>query len=271
MIVNLKSVSKVSNGYPVLQQINLKISKGEAIAIIGHNGSGKSSLLKLIAGIYEPSNGYVERRQVKIGYVPEHFPEGVRFTIEEYLLLTGKMSKHQPSELRKKISDYADIFSISSYLQTPLRRCSKGTKQKVGIIQSLLQEPSLLLLDEPITGLDQASQQELMNLLRTINGDKTIVFSAHESVLVDELADRMIEIEKGRMIADCTVEKREGKRVIKALIANKQSLIALEGAESVVWEDDKTAIFSVKASQSDQLLQALLQRHCSILEVTERR
>lgn len=191
---------KQIDGTMILQDVSISFSKGERVAITGPNGSGKRSLLKLIGGIYEPTSGQVNRTHLEIGYVPEHFPEIVRFKIQEYLLLIRKMSGKFVGDqyLLKKIAIGAEHFAITDYLATPLKKCSKGTKQKVGILQAFLIEPDLLLMDEPLTGLDDKAQTELLQQLHSFDKDMTIIFTAHDALLIEEIADRVIRVESGQ-------------------------------------------------------------------------
>ncbi|WP_313801206.1 ABC transporter ATP-binding protein [Cytobacillus sp.] len=270
IIFEAVGAGKKIDGVSILNDISLRISLGEKIAITGHNGSGKSSLLKLIGGIYESSTGQVKRAMSKTGYVPEHFPENIRFKMQEYLLLMGKMSGKSESELMEKIHIYAEIFTIKEFLNVPLKNCSKGTKQKAGIIQALLMDPQILLLDEPLTGLDEGTQYELLNVLDTYKKEITIVFTAHESLLIDGLADRVITVANGRIIEDDKKEIKKKYKSIKAIIPNQS--IALEIPSIQIHNLEANTIeMTVLNDHSDDVLTKLLQRGCSIVELKEKR
>ena len=177
-ILGAVQVSKEINGRQILHNISFGCSADTKLLIRGKNGSGKSTLLKILAGITEPTGGKLIGNTRKIGYVPEHFPDSLRFRLKEYLLLTASFRGGSKASIEKELLEYIQLFSLEPFLHTSLKACSKGTKQKVGIIQALLMKPNLLLLDEPLTGLDAESQQVLIQLLR----DKQIpiVFTSHE-------------------------------------------------------------------------------------------
>lgn len=269
-IFEAKDAGKQIDGIKVLRDISLSISRGEKVAIVGSNGSGKSSLLKLIAGIYEENTGRVKRAKMGIGYVPEHFPENIRFGVMDYLLLMGKMTRKPEKELLKIIEDYAKVFDIMNFLQTPIRKCSKGTKQKVGIIQALLKNPDLLLLDEPLTGLDEKTQNELLQQLLSLQKEITIIFTAHEPLLVEGLADRVIEIDAGKIFSDSPNAKKENVRMIKAIIPNKEEIVDIPWMTHEFIGEHSAEII-VAAKDSDQVLRMLLERGCSIVELKEKR
>lgn len=265
------NVNKNIGSVSLLQNISLEIHKGKNTAIISHNGSGKSSLLKLIAGIYEPTSGQVKRSAQKIAYVPEHFPENIRFKMREYLLLIGEMSGRSKIELNERIMHYADIFFIQEHLETPLRNCSKGTKQKAGLIQALLTNPDLLLLDEPLSGLDPDSQMKLVNQLTQLKTHVTIVFTAHEQVLVDQIADCQLELKNGRLIDQPRGKINSRKVSIKARVSNKGLIQDNSRLIEVHSENNNIATFIVEETEADQVLLDLLNSGASILEVTARK
>lgn len=269
-IFKAQKVCKEIAGVKVLQDISFCISQGETIAIKGSNGSGKSSLIKLIGGIYEPSYGIVERVKMNIGYVPEHFPENIRFSIKDYLHLIAKINGKLDQKVNTKIVSYADIFAIKEFLHTPLRKCSKGTKQKVGIIQALLMEPDLILLDEPLTGLDQTTQSKVIKQLRAFANKTTIVLTTHEQVLINELAPRIIEVDKGKIISDSFVEIKEKLNIIKAKVPQNNLLQELTFVEQKLLGEN-TIEFKVPITESDKVLKILLERGCSIIELKEMR
>ncbi|MBS4188919.1 ATP-binding cassette domain-containing protein [Bacillus sp. FJAT-49705] len=269
-IIEANVAGKQMNGNFLLHDISISINQGEKVAIIGHNGSGKSSLLKLIGGIFEYSSGDIKRAKIKTAYVPEHFPENIRFKMQEYLLLMGKMSGGQGDELSKQISAYAKSFDIEEFLHTPLKNCSKGTKQKAGIIQALLMDPELLLLDEPLTGLDEMAQLELVNQLESKMGNNTIIFTVHESMLIDRLADRVLTIKNGRIVDDSIMTKKEKQMVIKAVIPKH---LQVQGLPCISYEfmDENIVEMTVLSADSNKLLKELLEQDYFILELREKR
>ncbi len=269
VIFEAQNASKVIEGLKILEGIDINLTNGEVVAITGQNGSGKSSLLKLIAGIYEPSSGKVIRSPKRISYVPEHFPENIRFKMNEYLLLLGEMSGRKKEELSIEMTYWAHAFGIEGYLDTPLKKLSKGTKQKVGVIQSLLMKADVILLDEPLSGLDEVSQHVLINQIQQIKKEKTIIFTSHEAFLVETIANRKIELSNGRIIANERVVKRELIRVIRSRVPSKQGIEKITGVIDCQIENDSVAVITVKEKDSDLVLKELLLKNASILEVRE--
>ena len=187
----------------VLNNISLNIEQGESIAFTGHNGCGKSTLLKIIAGLVQPTAGMVKYEQsLLFHYVPEHFPK-MHLTARQYLYSQGKMDGLENMKLEERIQSLSEDFFFNMMLDTPMKHLSKGSLQKVGVIQALLREPDVLLLDEPLSGQDVKSQQifiEKINALR--EKGVVILMSCHEPYLIDAITDHMYCLDGGILTAD---------------------------------------------------------------------
>ena len=266
VILEARQVAKKLNRKLILDNISLRCERNMIIAIQGKNGSGKSTLLKLLAGIYEPTSGQMIRRTRKIGYVPEHFPEKLRFKVKDYLMLIGSIHNIDKQQLEAKLIKYFQLFNIEAYLQTPLKLCSKGTKQKVGIIQALLHDPDILLLDEPLTGLDATSQDELILILEKLKRERTILFTTHEEMMVDRLADQIFYVDSGKLL---TLNRSRRKLMqIKIECDHSERLKEVDVAFHIRSVGPET-ILTVDGEKSDQLLLELLQNNFSVREVKE--
>ncbi len=155
MLVELRGIQKKYGKSLILDNIDLSIPEGEALAIVGGNGTGKSTLLKIIAGFISPTAGALQRKEhIQIGYVPEHFPEGIRFTLEDYLYHLGHIHGLSTKYVKDKIPMLLESFHLHHARHSVVRNFSKGMKQKTGIMQALLTDVHLLILDEPLSGLD---------------------------------------------------------------------------------------------------------------------
>lgn len=156
-LITLENVSKTYGNKRVLDYINLKIVKGQTLAIMGANGTGKSTLLRIIAGLSNLSSGKRilcdNGDKLKIGYVPDRFPK-LNFTPYEYIYYIGKMEGLSQMYIDKYSSELFQTFNIDSMKNTRIKYLSKGTIQKVSVIQTFISKPDILLLDEPLSGQD---------------------------------------------------------------------------------------------------------------------
>lgn len=196
MLLELKEIQKKYHKRLILENIHLSIPKGQAVAIIGSNGTGKSTLLKIIAGFIPPTAGTIHKASnLKIGYVPEHFPEDIRFTLEDYLYHLGRIHGLSKEHLQTKISSLLKTFHLQHANHSVIRNFSKGMKQKTNIMQALLSNVDILILDEPLSGLDPKSQKELEQILLTLKQQGlTVLFTCHEKQLLENFADRIVAI-----------------------------------------------------------------------------
>ncbi len=205
-MIALTNIEKIYDGNMVLNDISLEIPMGQATALIGANGCGKSTLLKIIAGLVKPTKGKVDIGKGKlIHYVPEHFPK-MNLTAGQYLSYMGKLDGLGDTENDNRIHELATDFSVDSMLDVPMKHLSKGSLQKIGVIQALMKRPDILLLDEPLSGQDVRSQQVFIRKIRELEKNGvTVLMSCHEPYLVDALAKKTYRLENGK-VEEATVE-----------------------------------------------------------------
>lgn len=192
-LVLLKNVGKSYSGKEVFKNVTMSIRYNNPIVIMGENGCGKSTLLKIIAGVLCYSEGEViHNPRIKISYMPDRFPK-LPFKVEEYLLHMGKIQGVGAKEIQNFINEKFEYFHMpQSYRKQKIFNCSKGTIQKINILQALISKPDLLILDEPFSGLDEDSIENFTELLKTMIKDKTaMVISCHERALAQKFTDNI--------------------------------------------------------------------------------
>ena len=164
----------------VLCGVDASVAPGEAVAVVGRNGVGKSTLLKLAAGLLRPQRGAVHDRPARVGYVPERFPADQPFTARRYLMGMAAIHGLAPADARRAVGEWADRLHVEGLLDSPLAELSKGSAQKVGLIQGLVHDPELLILDEPWEGLDAATRAEVPSIVaRTLERGGRVLISDH--------------------------------------------------------------------------------------------
>ena len=194
-LLELKNITQSYNKQVILQDLTLSISQNQSIAFTGHNGCGKSTLLKLLAGLIRPTHGNVLYYGAPLfHYVPERFPK-MNLTARQYLRHMGYLDGLSTEDVKTRYKALCEEFFLSDMLDIPIKHLSKGTLQKVSVIQALLKTPDVLILDEPLSGQDTDSQKvfiDTMNMLRK-NGC-TLLMSCHEMNLVNSISDTVYEI-----------------------------------------------------------------------------
>jgi len=225
----------------VLNDINLSIKSGEIIGYIGPNGAGKSTTIKILSGIIPEFDGdasvlgfdvrkdslEIKRR---IGYIPENASLYETLSPLEYLNFIGQLYGMDSAQVTKKAKELLHVFELSNFDETRMTTFSKGMRQKVLLIAGMIHNPSILFLDEPLSGLDANAVILVKEILSQLKkSDKTIFYSSHIMDVVEKISDRIIIINKGKMIANGTYEELNSQaqsgsleRIFTELTGNKE-------------------------------------------------
>ncbi len=218
-IVSFEQVAFSYGGNEVLHRLSFALHPGEIIGLLGPNGAGKSTTIKIIAGILAPATGSVSvcglplperavRVKERIGYVPEAAVLFESLTGQEFLELLGRLHDVDEGILQTRIASILETFGLSSDRVSRLDTYSKGMRQKILIAAALLHNPDLVLLDEPLTGLDVNASIMVKDLLAALAADgKAILYSSHVLDVVEKVCNRVIIIHEGRLIAEGAPEE----------------------------------------------------------------
>jgi len=236
-MIELVNVTKRYNDTTVVDSLNIKIETGEIVGIIGHNGAGKSTTMKMIAGLIEPTSGIVHvmgrdiqkegvKVKQKIGFLPEESPLYEAMTAQQYLLFFSELYRMPRQNALKRIDQL--LASLHLAEKTKLTgEFSKGMKRKTAIARALLHDPDLLILDEPNSGLDPLTSFFIINYLKTLKREgKTILLSAHNLFHVETICDRVGIIKNGKLLVFDTMDAiraRLGKREYQVVFHSDQA------------------------------------------------
>lgn len=231
-IIELDNISKIYDERIVLDQISCEFQAGESVALIGHNGCGKSTLLKLISGLISPTKGHIYRdKNLQFTYVPEKFP-AIETSARKYLTYMCDIDGMTKMESSKLIEENASDFFLSEMLDIPMSSLSKGTLQKIGVIQAMINRPDILILDEPLSGQDVASQKVFINKVNEFRREGVTVFmSCHEEMLVNALSDKVYTIHNGKLIDSSS-------DIIKRNVIKERFLIIVENTAKQPIQDN---------------------------------
>ena len=211
-MIEVEHVSKFFGDFIAIEDVTFEAERGEILGFLGPNGAGKTTTMRIITGFTPPSEGTVrvaghdvlqdslEARR-NIGYLPETVPLYTDMTVRDYLDFMGSLRQMTPEE-RKSRSDYViERLAIEDYVNTFIGRLSKGYRQRVGLAQAMLHEPTVLILDEPTIGIDPVQVVETRELIRGLGQDHTIVLSTHILPEVSVMCERVVVINEGRIVA----------------------------------------------------------------------
>ena len=190
----LKDISKSYNGRRIFCNASMVIKPNSPIVLMGGNGCGRSTLLKIIAGILSHTDGEIIRPEgIKITYSPDRLPLSP-FKVMEYLQHMGSIQGLAEEKIFQMIDAQFRLFGIpANIMEQKIQNCSKGTVQKINIIQAFLTKPDLLIMDEPFSGLDENSIEMLTELILATAKQSAVIISCHEKFLAERIADKLYE------------------------------------------------------------------------------
>lgn len=249
MSIKVDSVTKKYGSQKALDNVSFKIGANEVVGFLGPNGAGKSTMMKIISCFIPSTEGKVDvcgfdtawqsmdvRRHV--GYLPESNPLYYDMYVKEYLGHVAQI--YQVSDPKTRIKEMIDATGLGIEQHKLIGQLSKGYKQRVGLAQAMLHDPKVLILDEPTSGLDPNQLVGIRQLIRQLGKEKTVLFSSHVMQEVEAVCDRVIIIDKGRIVADRKASEAgsSGDKLQSVIVefsgeANKKSLAALSGVNKV--------------------------------------
>ena len=216
--LELKGITKKYKVFLAVDNVSFSLAPGEILGYLGPNGAGKTTTIKILAGLLEQTEGrfFYQGEDVKndlygfkkkIGYVPEQSEIYPHLSAYDYLLMVGRLRRIPETVLKEKIERFMELFSLTTDMYSSISSFSKGMIQKVLIGAALLHDPEILLLDEPLSGLDVTTGLILKDLIRQLAGmGKIIIYSSHILEIVEKICSRIIIIHRGRIVADDSVE-----------------------------------------------------------------
>ncbi len=267
-IITIRNLSKQFKNKGIVAKavddISLDILKGKIYGFVGHNGSGKTTTIKMILGLIRPSSGEIKvnwEGNVKnygLGYVPERAVIYDDMYPLEYLIYIGELSGLDKSTSRKNAEDYIKIFGLETAKNKKIKTFSSGMKQKILISQALLHSPSLMILDEPTTALDPVEQKKLLDILGKLSKENgsTIIMSSHHLQELEMIADHVFLFENGKIVLDSDIKdmKKSIKGQIEIKTTNPEKVLNILRKElnirDIILSGDKIIINDDRLSSS---------------------
>jgi ABC-2 type transport system ATP-binding protein len=255
MSIEVNNISKSYGAQKALDNISFSVKKGEIVGFLGPNGAGKSTLMKILTTYIASDegsanvNGFDINTQAKsvqqsIGYLPEHNPLYLDLYVREYLAFNADVYKIA----KTRIEEVIQLTGLSNESHKKIGQLSKGYRQRVGLANALLHNPDVLILDEPTTGLDPNQLVEIRSVIKNVGKDKTVFLSTHIMQEVEAICDRVIIIDKGKIVADKKldnlisadkeqiIEVEFDYKIEEQLIAKIENLTSFKNTHDMIWE-----------------------------------
>ncbi|SMD32446.1 ABC-2 type transport system ATP-binding protein [Reichenbachiella faecimaris] len=277
MSIVIENLTKKYGEQKAVNNISFEIKTGEVVGFLGPNGAGKSTTMKMITCYMSPSSGDVrldnlsildqpEEVKKKIGYLPENNPLYTDMPIVEYLRFAAEIQGVEKSKISTRIAEMIEMCGLDLEKHKKINELSKGYRQRVGLAQAMIHDPEVLILDEPTTGLDPNQIIEIRKLIKKLGKEKTVILSSHILSEVEATCDRILIINRGRIVADGSSEtlrkQSQGQELLHVSIEAedeevKKELLALASVETVTAIDGKVGIFTVQSKPEKESRKAI--------------
>jgi ABC-2 type transport system ATP-binding protein len=212
LMITAEHLTKRFGAFTAISDVSFEVARGEIVGFLGPNGAGKSTTMRILCGVFPPTTGRAVvagydvateslRARSVVGYFPERVSLYLDMTVREYLRYVAEMKSIAARERRREVERALDGAGVTHVAHRLIGTLSKGYRQRVGIAQALLGQPRVLILDEPTAGLDPEQVAEMRRLIRALRGDSTVILSTHILPEVEATCDRVIIINRGRILA----------------------------------------------------------------------
>lgn len=233
MDIRIENLSKQYGPQRAVDDISFEVKTGEILGFLGPNGAGKSTTMKMITGYIGIGEGnvligdqsvsdYGDEIKKHIGYLPENNPLYLDMPVIDYLQFCASLQGVDKSKIESRLKEMIKVCGLNAEKHKKIGELSKGYRQRVGLAQAMIHDPEILILDEPTTGLDPNQIVEIRKLIRELGKAKTVILSTHILPEVEATCDRILIINKGKIVADGTAEnlrkQAEGKEILKVRI-----------------------------------------------------
>ncbi|MEM6260921.1 MAG: gliding motility-associated ABC transporter ATP-binding subunit GldA [Bacteroidota bacterium] len=213
MAVSLQQLTKTYGDQHAIHNLSFDVPKGEILGFLGPNGAGKTTTMKILTCFMPPNSGaaqvagfdistHPQEVRKRVGYLPEHNPLYLDMYVHEFLEFTAQVYQLDKKTWQRRIPELIDMTGLGLEQHKKIGMLSKGYRQRVGLSQALMHDPEVLILDEPTTGLDPNQIVDIRELIREVGKEKTVIFSSHILSEVEAIANRIIIINKGEIVAD---------------------------------------------------------------------
>ncbi|HUT71510.1 MAG TPA: ATP-binding cassette domain-containing protein [Desulfatiglandales bacterium] len=266
-MIHVENLTKYFNELCAVDQITFDIQRGEILGLLGPNGAGKTTFLRMLTGYLRPTSGIIRVKDFTIdehlleikkllGYLPESAPLYHDMLAYDYLNYVADVRELHGEQKLSRIRRLADLCGLNEVMHQPIGELSKGYKQRVGLAHAMMSDPEILVLDEPTSGLDPNQIAEIREIIKKIGKKKTIIISTHILSEAEATCDRIVIINRGRIVADGSTETIKqtagGEYLVSISLQNtdfksvERELGSLEGVVGIALGSDEESILGVR-------------------------
>lgn len=255
MKLEIKNINKSFGDKQILHDISFTVESGKAMGFLGRNGAGKTTTIRTLMDVFKPDSGEflldgkpLNIEEISIGYLPEERGMYQRIKILDQLVYFGELKGMNREKAKEKALEGLEKLDLSEYANKKLETLSKGNQQKVQILEAIINEPDIVVFDEPFSGLDPVNARVLKDILvEYINKDKIVIFSSHQMTVVEEFCNDITFIKDGRIKLSGNLDEEKAKRGKDKYLIHSESLDTLSKIQALPYvvnaEERKDEIF----------------------------
>lgn len=228
-MIKVNSLLRNYGDFKAVDDVSFEINKGEVVGLLGHNGAGKTTIMKMMTGYLEPTSGSIEVDQLqidtdtraiqaRIGYLPENCPVWPEMTVIDYLKYQAHLHGVEDVKIQPAVVDAVRRTSLKEKATSSIQTLSRGYRQRVGVAQAILHSPDIIILDEPTNGLDPTQILQMRELIRELAKTATVILSTHILQEVQAVCERVLIMRDGKLVVDSSIADLQSGRQLRLAI-----------------------------------------------------
>jgi len=254
-MIKVESLSRNYGDFKAVKNVSFEIARGEVVGLLGHNGAGKTTIMKMLTGSLEPTSGSIQVEnldigkdtraiQGRIGYLPENCPVWPEMTVIDYLEYQAHLHNVNEADISKAVAAAIRRTSLHEKATATIQTLSRGYQQRVGVAQAILHNPDIIILDEPTNGLDPTQIFQMRELIRNLAKSATVILSTHILQEVQAVCERVLIMRNGELVVDSRMEDLQSGQHLQVTLDNANAEDYLSKVEGV------TAVIKVQSSSA---------------------
>ena len=245
-MIDVKGLSRRYGEFTAVDDVSFHIGHGEVVGLLGHNGAGKTTIMKMLTGFLEPTSGTIQvdgleigqdtsAIQSRIGYLPENCPLWQEMTVVDYLDFQATMHGISEEKKARAIREAIRRTALGEKARQPIHTLSRGYRQRVGVAQAILHRPKIIILDEPTNGLDPTQIRQMRSLIQELAQEATVIISTHILQEVQAVCERVLILHSGELVIDSRLEELQSDQQLRVTISGEweKLLSDIDGVELV--------------------------------------
>jgi ABC-2 type transport system ATP-binding protein len=287
-MIQVENLMRLYGDFTAVDDVSFSIGQGEIVGLLGHNGAGKTTIMKMLTGFLEPTAGTIDidglrigrdttAIQSRIGYLPENCPVWPEMTVIDYLDYQATLHGMAESQRKAAIARAIRRTALKEKATATIQTLSRGYRQRVGVAQAILHEPDIVILDEPTNGLDPTQIRQMRALIRELAQTATVIVSTHILQEVQAVCERVLILRAGRLVVDSRLDElqRDGALLVAVAGDAKAALESVEGVTEIAElnADDDRRHYRLEAQpgSAPRVAQAIMSAGLALHEITAER